>query len=170
MKKTIILGLLLFIAATMTTAQMLTSDSIEMKEADKEILLSVGDGIGEVNRTIYHYNASTNVTNITYKMYYPEITKKSCTEDICQFNIYQRRGINKDFEVELHKICTKYEIDKDLGEICVEWRNQTADEIFTNAEIKVKKILEDIVLVTIARQGRKNNTPETRTLKINTEK
>ncbi len=141
----------------LVTAQVITNIDLNLNEETKDVLIRVGKGIGSIQkeRMLFDDNG-TNYLNETYidKL---KMLEQGCNGNYCYFKLFEEGGINKEFKVELERICAKEGICKEEGEeyeCCLEWRAETDEEILTKAETKSEEILNHIVSVTLEREAR----------------
>ena len=121
------------------------------------ILSRVGKGIGDIEKTRQLFDE--NGTNYLNETYIDELNmlEEGCDGDYCYFILFEESGINKEFKIELEKICAKEGMCKEEGEeyeCCLIWRAETDEEILTKAEIKTEEILNHIASVTLDREAR----------------
>ena len=121
-----------------------------------ERLLTVGDGIGYVNKTRMLFDENgTNYLNETY-IDFLRLIPLGC-DDYCYFKLFEENSINKPFKIELESICAKEGTCEEFGEsydCCLEYRAETDSEVLLKAEKESKRILKDIVDVTLERENR----------------
>ncbi len=153
MKKKLLLLILLILLVGLATANMMVIVTPE----NKDILEGVGKGIGEINKTreVCENDICVNETYIdTLKL-----LDGGCDGEYCYSTLYEDGGINKEFKVELERICQKEGICEELGEsyeCCLEWRDETDDEIMIKTKDRIEGILNNIASVTLERESRNN--------------
>ncbi len=130
----------------------ITNISLENKNA----LLRVGSGIGTIQKERMLFDEEgINYTNETY-IDELKMLEQGCDGDYCYFKLFEEGGINKEFKVMLEKICAKEGICKEEGEeyeCCLEWRDETDEEVLAKAETKSEEILNNIASVTLDREA-----------------
>ncbi|KKN22692.1 hypothetical protein LCGC14_0912460 [marine sediment metagenome] len=147
--KTTILVLMILMIGLVSAVTLEVSLSTE----NKEVLKKVGKGIGNIEKTRQLYDE--NGTNYLNETYIDELKLIKLSNN--EFKLYQEGGINKEFKVELEKICAKegmcIEFEEEY-ECCLEWRAETDAEVLEKAEIKSKSILNKIASITLDREAR----------------
>ena len=157
-KKLLLILLMIILVVGLVTAEILNIN-ITLSKENKDTLLRVGKGIGEINKTREIYD---NKTDTYYNETYIDILQlqeKGCDGSYCYFKLYQEGGVNKPFKIALERRCAKEGMcdDLDLGEsyeCCLEWREETNEEIIIKANKKSEEILNHIAGVTLEREAR----------------
>ncbi len=148
MKKTILILMVLMIGLVSAI-----EIDLNLSTENTEVLKRVGKGIGTIQkeRMLFDENG-INHLNETYidKL---KMLEQGCDGDYCYFKLFEEGGINKEFKIELEKICTEYNITEE-GTYCINYRSQTNQEIQQSAEAQAKEILNKIASVTLRRQGK----------------
>ncbi len=156
MKKNIFkISLVLLILLVIGLATAIVNMDLNLSQENKDILLTVGDGMGSVEKTRELYDENgTNYANETY-IDVLKLIPKGCSNGYCHFKLYEENGINKEFQVELETKCAKEGMCEEEGfeyECCLVWRAETDEEVLAKAEIESKKILNHIASVTKQRE------------------
>ncbi len=155
-KKIFILMIVLMICLIGLVTAVSLVMNLNISPENKEVLKTkVGEGIGEINKTreICENDVCINETYTdTLKL-----LEDGCDGSYCYFTSYQDGGINKEFKVKLERICAKEGICKDEEmeyDCCLEWREETDEEILNKANKESENILNNIASVTLEREAR----------------
>lgn len=135
MKKKILLMVLLMIFLIGLVTAVISNMNITLSKENKDTLLRVGHGIGN---------------NL-------KLLENGCDGSFCYFTLFEEGGINKEFKVKLEQICNEMGMCEDLDEeyeCCLEWRDETDEEVLSKAGKKAESILNNIVDVTLDRESR----------------
>jgi len=156
MKKKLLLILLMILVIGLVSAVVIPNIIIIVKEGNAEILLR--KGIGEINKTREICNNESICHNETY-IDILQLQEQGCSNGYCYFKLFEDGGIDKPFKIMLEQICSKMGICKELEmeesyECCIEWREETNEEIIIKANKKSEEILNHIAGVTLEREAR----------------
>ncbi len=158
MKKTILVLLVLMIG--LVTAQVITNMNLNLDEEAKDTLLRVGDGIGTVQKIkeICNYDNETEIETCINETYIDvlQLLGNSCSNGYCYFTLYEENSINKEFKIELERICAKDGVcteEEEEYECCLIWRAETDEEVLAKARIKTEETLNHIADVTLDREA-----------------
>ena len=133
MKKIILIPMVLLIVSLVTAVTL--NMSLNLGAETENTLSTVGKGIGDNLKLI----------------------PLGC-DDFCYFKLYESGSINKKFKIELKQVCSKEGTCEDLGEsyeCCLEWREETDEEVLAKAEKESKRILKHIASVTKQRENKR---------------
>ncbi len=149
----------------------ISSISLIRNQEDKDILARVGKGIGDIEKQREVCDEFGECINETYidKL---QLQEKGCDSNFCYFKLYESGGINKDIQVNLNPVCSKYGMCEDLEmgeeyECCLNYRDLTEEEILVNASKEVNEILNKIISVTLAREQRAERNKRFEDIEIN---
>ena len=143
---------------TFAYAQIVSNINLDLSAEDKNVLESVGTGIGAIEKI--REVCDNNSENCFNETYIDKLVLQSINSNT--FRLYEEGGINKEFEIELERICKGYGkcFDEEMQEeydCCSEgYRAETTEEKLIKAEKKAKEILNKIIKVTKERQTRIN--------------
>ncbi len=158
-KTILIFGLPILLVVIGTVLGIFAEDiNIIFNQEDKDVLSSVGTGIGSIQKI--REVCDNNSENCFNETYIDKLVLQSINSNT--FRLYEEGGINKEFEIELERICKGYGkcFDEEMQEeydCCSEgYRAETTEEKLIKAEKKAKEILNKIIKVTKERQTRIN--------------
>ena len=160
MKKIILIILGIILLISIATATILSNIDLNLTPETKITLLKVGKGIGNIEKIRVTCDEFGDCINETYTDKLTLIGEKVNDKFNGNFKLYEEDGINKEFKIKLENICSKEGTCDDEGmkyDCCLEWREETDEEILIKAEAKSKEILNKIASVTEDRENRDNS-------------